>query len=166
MNHRVFFFILGLIFGSEIEAQITPNKVDSLGLKQGMWREFKVPTNLATEEIGIKAPKLTSEYFYLTKDKDRKYFPIIECIGEYKDGLKTGEWVEYYGNGYIKNQIQYKEGVPLGICKEYWGDGVLKSIFNITSKDSILITSYNPNGDLEGKTKVPKVRVIKEIYEN
>ena len=166
MKHVIIIIALVFCFSSGIEAQITPNKVDSLGFKQGMWREFKVPTNLATEEIGIKAPKFTSEYYYLTKDKDRKFFPIIECIGEYENGFKTGEWLEFYGNGNIKSRIQYKEGVPSGICKDYWGTGIIKAEYNINLSDSIVYTAYEVNGDLMIKKVVPKIRIIKAIYEN
>ena len=151
---------------SDIEAQITPNNIDSLGLKQGMWREFKVPTNFVTEKIGIKIPEVTTEYYYLTKDEDRKFFPIIECVGEYLNGLKIGVWFEYYGDGKIKRQIEYEDGVPVGKCTIFWGNGILKEEFTINSDDSIPVTLYNHNGDLLMKRMVSKIGMIRAIYEN
>ena len=120
MKQLVLFFVVTFTFLSfSIVAQVTPNIVDSKGLKQGMWREFKVPINFVTEKIGIKLPEKKSEFYYLTKDEDRKFFPIIECIGEYQNSLKVGVWTEYYGNGKIKNQIEYKNGVPYGKCLSF-----------------------------------------------
>lgn len=166
MKFRIILAILAIFLVLELDGQITPNIVDSLGLKQGMWCEFKVPTDLATEEIAIKMPDITTEYYYLTKDKDRKYFPIIECIGEYENGLKIGDWKEFYSNGKMKSSIHYKEGVPSGECKEYWGNGVLKAEYTINLNDSILVTAYEKSGDLMLKKVVPKTRIIKAIYEN
>ena len=121
--------VMYTFFSFELGAQITSNNVDSLGLKQGMWREFKVPFDLMTKEIRIKVPEFTSEYYYLTKDKDRKYFPIIECVGEYKNGLKTGVWLKNYGDGSIKGQLEFKEGRLTGNCRVFWGNGVVKEEF-------------------------------------
>ena len=168
MRYSIFIllFVLFTFLIIDLEAQITQNNVDSLGLKQGMWREFKVPTNLVTEEIGIKVPEGTSEYYYLTKDKDRKFFPIIECVGEYKNGLKTGIWLDYYGDGTKKSQIEYKEGVPTGKCRMFWGTGVLKEKFTINSHDSIPVTFYDFNGDLLMEKIVSKKGMIRAIYEN
>ncbi|MDP2692113.1 MAG: hypothetical protein Q8O88_00560 [bacterium] len=166
MKYRVVIFALVIFLGCELDAQIIPNKVDSLGLKQGMWREFKVPTNLATGDIAILVPEFKSGYYYLAKDKDRKYFPMIECIGEYKNNLKTGKWIAYYGTGMIKSEIMYNEGVPLGECKMFWGNEVLKMEFVIKSGNNISVTYYNVNGDLIVKKLVSKTLMIQEIYEN
>ena len=147
--------ILTFLVG-DLDAQITENAVDSLGFKQGYWREFRVPINVVTEEIGIKIPEISSEYYYLTKDKDRKYFPIIECVGKYYNGLKIGIWYEYYGNGILKNQIEYKNGVPYGDCITFWGNGNLKEKFTISFCDSISITTY----DIDGKFLFEKIAPI------
>ena len=168
MKCSVFFLLIVMVtlFTFDIEAQITPNNVDSLGLRQDMWREFKVPFYLVTEKIGIKVPVSTSDYYYLTKDEDRKFFPIIECVGKYKNGLKIGNWFEYYGDGTIKSQIEYKDGVPMGKCKTYWGTGALKEEYTITPEDSIHILIYDINGDILIDRMVSKTGVIRAIYEN
>jgi len=140
--------------------------VDSSGLKQGMWREFIIPINHMTT-VCIKVPKDSSQCIYLSKDKDRKYFPIVECVGEYKDGLKTGIWFEYYGNGNIKSQLEYKNGIPLGDCKYFSGNGALIAEFTISSSDSdsVSIKTWEDTGAFILEKKVPKTQVIRMIYE-
>jgi len=155
-----------IFLGCESKSQITPNNIDSLGFKQGMWTEFKIPYNMLTEDISFKVPEISTDSYTLTKDKHRKYFPILECIGEYKNGLKTGVWIQYYGNGRIKSKYEYKDGVPFGKCKMFWGNGTIKEEFIINSFDSISVSFYYENGELITKKMVEKIRMIREIYEN
>lgn len=161
----ILLIVLLIILGHDIAAQqITPNRVDSLGLKQGMWTEFKIPYALVTEDIAIKVPKITSEYYYLSKKEDRKYFPIIESFGKYENGLKTGIWFEYHWNGNIKSQIEYKEGIPNGYCQMFWGNGILQAEFTINYSDSIPVKMYDVNGDFENIIMAHKIAIIQTIY--
>jgi hypothetical protein len=161
----IFLIVLLIILGPDIAAQqITPNHVDSLGLKQGMWREFKIPYTIMTNNIRIKVPEITSEYYDLSEKEDRKYFPIIESIGKYENGLKTGIWFEYHGNGNIKSQIEYKEGIPNGYCQMFWGNGILKAEFTINYSDSIPVKMYDVNGDFENIIMAHKIAIIQTIY--
>jgi effector-binding domain-containing protein len=158
--------VLTCYYVTGIEAQNMYNVVDSIGYKQGMWIEFKIPFGMVTEYVGIKIPDIDSEYYYLTKDRDRKYFPIIECVGKYENGHKTGVWYEYYGNDTIKSRVLYDAGIPTGYCKTFWGTGTLKEEFTINSSDSVPYKAYNLNGELIIEKTIPKDRVIKSIYEN
>lgn len=161
----ILLIVLLIILGHDIAAQqITPNRVDSLGLKQGMWREFKIPYTIMTNNIRIKVPEITSEYYDLSEKEDRKYFPIIESIGKYENGLKTGIWFEYHGNGNIKSQIEYKEGIPNGDCKVFWGNGLLQAEFIISSNDSIPVKMYDENGDFKEIIMTSKITIIQGIY--
>jgi hypothetical protein len=166
MKYRILIFAIVIFSGCELKAQITPNKVDSLGLKQGMWKEFKIPYNMLTEDISFKVPEINTDYYILTKDKHRKYFPILECIGEYRNGLKTGIWIEYDGDGRINRQNEYKEGVPFGHCKMFWPTGILKMEYTINSCDSILVKAYDENGDLFIEKLNSKIDMIRSIYQN
>ncbi len=166
MKHIKLVPILILFFYYQTNAQITLNLVDSIGFKQGKWKEFKIPFDIATQYIGIKIPKVSAEYYFLTQDRDRKYFPIVECIGEYKDGLKTGIWLEYYSSGNIKSQIEYKKGIPDGMCEIYWESGNLKMKCVIKSETYFPITIYNEDGSILHKQRVTKSEVLKSIYEN
>ena len=166
MRNIVLLLIVFLSIGFDSNGQITPNNVDSLGLKQGMWKEFKIPFDIVTQYIGIKVPEINREYYLFTKDKDRKYFPIIECIGEYKNGLKTGVWIEYYSNEKIKSQIEYKNGMPFGKCEMFWENGSLKMQCIICSVGNFPIIIYNEDGTLLSKQEGIRAEVIKAIYEN
>lgn len=163
--YRFILIVLLIILGSDVTAQqTTPNHVDTLGLRQGMWREFKIPYALVMSDIAIKVPEITSEYYYLSEKKDRKYFPIVESIGEYENGLKTGIWFEYHGDGRIKSQIEYKEGIPNGNCKLFWGNSVLKAEYTLGSNDSIPVKIYDDNGNLEEIITASKISLIRGIY--
>lgn len=162
----VLFLALFCFYGTALKAQITLNKVDSLGLKQGMWKEFKIPFDFVTQYIAIKVPKIKRNYYLLTSDKDRRFFPIIECVGAYKNGMKTGIWFEYYSNGKIKSQIEYENGIPFGKCKIFWENGILKMEFLIGTETNIPIIIYEENGTFLSKQTGVKSEVIKAIYEN
>lgn len=167
MKHRSFFFIaLFSVLTSNIHPQLTLNIIDSLGFKQGEWREFKIPFNVVTEPTEIKVPQINSPYYILTKDKDRKYFPIIECVGSYKDGLRNGIWEEFYSNSKTKSIVEYKNGVPSGVCKMFWENGKIKMECVIPTKGNFPIIIYNEDGTVLSNQEGNRIEVIKSIYEN
>ncbi len=144
----------------------TPNIVDTLGYKQGVWTEFRIPFELANGEVFIKFPDVKKEYYSLAKDHDRQYFPIIECIGEYNNGLKTGVWIEYYWNDTISSRIKYKDGVPFGQCAKFWISGALKMGFVIGIADSVFVSFYNSEGLFVSEKALSKIQIIRKIYED
>jgi len=162
-------FILLLLFilaGTTLEAQrFTPNLVDSSGYKHGEWTEFKIPFELASGEVYIKFPEQDKEFYSLAKNKDRKYFPIIESVGEYCKGKKIGVWTDYYWNDSICNLIQYHDGVPQGEIKKFWINGQLKMEFNINSNDSIPVKYFNSQGNYLDTKLVDKIELIWDIYQ-
>ena len=169
MKYKIVFASLLFLFSYSIRAEsqtITSNTVDTLGQKQGMWREFKIPFNVLTERVAIKVPKIKRDYYLLTPDEDRKYFPIIECVGAYKDNRKTGKWTEYFSNGKIKSIVNYKDGIPSGKCQMFWENGVLKMECNISDKAHFPIVIYNSDGTLLRKQMGTKAYVIRAIYED
>jgi hypothetical protein len=145
--------------------RFTPNTVDSLGHKQGMWTEFRIPFEIANGEVLIKFPDTKKEYYSLKKEVDRQYFPIIECIGEYENGCKTRVWVEYYWNDTIHSRINYKEGVPFGDCEIFWISGALKMDFVIGITDSIPVSFYDSRGEFLGRKMVLTIQLIQSIYQ-
>ncbi len=142
----------------------TPNSVDSLGNKQGKWTEFRIPFEIATGEVLIKFPGLKKDYYSLKKEEDRKYFPIMEWVGEYEKGRKNGEWVEYYWNDTISSRINFKEGVPFGRCSKYWISGALKMEFEIGITDSVPVSTYDSKGEFLVRQMVSKIQLIQTIY--
>ncbi len=168
MKYSYCFAIITVLFFISIDGrtQICLNSVDSLGMKQGMWREFRIPFDIMTEEIEIKVPIIKEDYYILTKEKDRKYFPIIECIGMYIDNLKNDLWTEYYSSGVKKSQINYKNGIPSGECSMFWENGGLKMKCKIGLEYKFPMDIYNDDGTLLSKQEGVKDEVIKAIYEN
>jgi antitoxin component YwqK of YwqJK toxin-antitoxin module len=67
---------------------------------------------------------------YSVKDGAAKYFDNqgnLRTSGQFKEGLKTGEWVEYfYGGKGIDNRMTYKEGKKHGEYVYYYPDGKIK----------------------------------------
>lgn len=162
---RSLLFCLFVLIPYTIIAQyFTPNSIDSLGRKQGFWIEYKIPFELATGEVLIKFPETKREYYSLQKGKDRKYFPIIECIGNYEAGNKSGEWIEYYWNDAIYSRINYEKGVPFGRGEHYWINGVKKMDFEIGVSDSVSVSTYNDQGELMRKRLVSKLELIQLIH--
>lgn len=149
-----------------VRAQIAPNIVDSLGFKQGVWEEYRIPYSVVNQDVEVVIPQTKCGYYLLTKNKDRKLFPIIESKGAYKDGLKIGVWIEYYSNGIIKSQIEYKNGVPNGGCKMYWENGNLKMECVIPRDGNFLMLIYNEYGTLLLSQDGDKKVVVKSIYED
>lgn len=147
-------------------SQICANSVDSLGMKQGMWREFKIPFDIMNEDIEIKVPRTKEDYYSFSNEKHRRFFPIIECIGIYIDNLKNGIWIEYYSNGNKKSQVHYKKGIPSGECSMFWENGTLKMKCQIEDQEIFLIEIYDKQGQLCKKQMANKREVIKAIYEN
>jgi len=152
---KIIFSITSILLFCELNAQIPSNKVDSLGHKQGKWIEFRTPIIISDTIYGT---------YNLAKNQDRKLFPIVECIGEYIDGLRVGTWKEYWSEGLLKSEIEYKSGVPFGNCKTYWGNGTLKTDYVINESDSTFISAYNEDGTLYIQKNVSKKHVIRTIY--
>ncbi|MDA3944050.1 MAG: hypothetical protein PF694_10990 [Bacteroidetes bacterium] len=163
--HFILVFSLLSCLMMNIEAQnFVPNNIDSIGHKTGMWSEFRIPYQLLDGEVLIKLPEIEKEYYSLKKGEDRKYFPIIECVGNYENGLKTGEWVEYYWNDTICSRINYKEGIPYGYCVKFWINGKLKLDFTIENSNSIPVSHYDENGVFFAKKMILKRDLIQLIY--
>ncbi len=56
---------------------------------------------------------------YLRKYSNEK----IASIGQYKNGIKTGEWKYYYANGLIESSGKYRNGIQVGYWAWYYNNG-------------------------------------------
>lgn len=150
-----------MVFG-----QNSLNSVDSLGMKQGLWNEYRIPIMFLTENVGIEIPKIDEEYYYLTEKHHRKYFPIVKSVGEYVNNAKEGLWKEYYSNGTIRSEVEFKNGVPYGDCKFYWENGNLKFELSIDERTTYYVKILKWDGTIYSHDTVFKRVLIKSIYEN
>ena len=56
----------------------------------------------------------------------RTYYQVtgeLLMVEEYKDGLRDGKLIQYYKNGYKKEQIEYKNGKKFGYHISYFSNG-------------------------------------------
>ncbi|MFM7023786.1 MAG: toxin-antitoxin system YwqK family antitoxin [Flavobacteriales bacterium] len=93
--------VAGLIGGSLVaDAQTSQNIIDQNNLKQGHW-------------------------VYLNRDKKLPGYKPEQKVeeGDYKDNLKEGQWVNYYNNEKIKEQITYQRNLPNGYTVSYYPNG-------------------------------------------
>lgn len=166
-NRFFLIFILCVCNTISINAQIPINRVDSLGLKIGFWREYKIKP-YRTLELNklIPDPFNTKKLYIADKHDFGEKCIIFQCFGFYENGLKTGIWLEYYPNDSIKSKIEYKNGVPFGICKMYWNNGILKLQCKIDYEKKIELTLYDETGNKLDEVNVLKSALIKSIYED
>jgi antitoxin component YwqK of YwqJK toxin-antitoxin module len=61
--------------------------------------------------------------------------------GKYKDGKKTGEWIEYYENGQVKKKENFENGNYNGVFEKYNNQG-----------SPLLLTNYK-KGNFDGNYK-------------
>ncbi len=154
----VAFSVFLSIIITKMQAQEYPNRIDSIGFKQGDWKEYKAPYIAVENDVWTRVEAGS----YSLKE----IFPIILCLGRYEDGQKTGIWLEYHANGQKKTEINYRKGVPFGECRMFWYNGILKMECVISSEGNFPITIYNEDGTLLSEQEGIREVVIKSIYEN
>ncbi|MCK5601418.1 hypothetical protein KAR91_06110 [Candidatus Pacearchaeota archaeon] len=136
--------ILSLFIASLSHAQdvISPNEIDSLGLKQGLWVELEAKPDI----IGVAHLDLddgTSED-RMKYDYDNPY--ILKYKGYYENGFRTGEWKVYSPNGVIRYIITFKNGVIYGDFKLYHPNGKIKLQGYIDRKPMTTVSYYDEEG--------------------
>ncbi len=87
--------------------------IDSLGLKQGEWKEFHKNGSLRSKGEYLNGSKHGNWLYFFENGKE-------EQKGKYaKGGKYHGEWIWFYENGNIKRKETYKNGVENGVVIEY-----------------------------------------------
>ena len=72
--------------------------------------------------------------------------------GEMKNGIKEGEWVEYYEDGQLSYKGRYKNGEELGEWVLYYANGQLKEKGSFgTGRFEGEYFTYHANGQLKEK---------------
>lgn len=150
-----------------VKSQVSINKIDSTGMKQGIWREFRgMPFSSSTSKITITNP-LDSSTVLIVEDFDfSEGFLPNECLGEYVNNVRNGVWLEYNPIGnFLISKIEYKEGIPKGHCELYWYNGNIKMKCFIGDNTYVEVFSFYESGELFDTRLVPKNEFIKVLYE-
>lgn len=162
-----FIILISLVCSFCSNGQISINKIDSLGHKNGIWREFKIlPYTVIEENTLMDFPIDSTIKIIIDEYEFNKKSIIVESVGEYKSGLKDGEWVELFSNKKIKSEVEYSNGIPKGKCKLYYPNGELKMSCTIGMCEKVEISIYNENGCLKDKLIANRNDIILSIYQD
>lgn len=116
---------------------------DSLGKKEGLWKEYYDNRNLHFE-FSYKRGELNgiSKLYYESG--------VLSKQVNYKDGKEQGDYMVYFENGQLLEKGSYRDGKKNGVIFTYDSTGVLKyeRTFEVGDKNGITKTYY-PNGQLE-----------------
>jgi antitoxin component YwqK of YwqJK toxin-antitoxin module len=154
-------------FSLNLNGQITINQIDSLGNKEGIWREFKIlPYTIIKENTLYRYPSDSSLTILIDELDFNEKSILVEAIGRYQNGLKNSEWIEFYSNKKKKSVVEYVEGVPKGKCKLYYTNEKLKMSCIIGNEKKVQISIYDEGGCLINKPFVEKNDIIRSIYQN
>ncbi|MDX1799092.1 MAG: hypothetical protein R3255_10620 [Candidatus Lokiarchaeia archaeon] len=95
-------------------------------VKDSVWWFFTEDKKMLSRE-NYKLGKLEGErYVYFPTDPETEK-SIIREITTYKNGLKNGQWKQYYKNGKVEAEGVYKDGNFDGFVKWYYENGVLQT---------------------------------------
>lgn len=157
------FIILNFLSFYLFSQSFSNNQVDSLGLRQGEWVEYRVLPNSVLElgKIDSIAPGIV-----ILSDKH-----IFEdnCIvhlqvGNYENGLRTGLWKEYDPNGNLRYEVTYLKGIPFGAFRSYYPNGNLAVAGIFSNEPFISIDIYKEDGILLRSETVPVKEILELLY--
>jgi len=125
----------------------------------------ELPTNKNINETETPKKKLfvprrlsgeNSRYAQWNKEQ-----PIVngKPINQYDmDGLKQGNWEEYWNNGEIEERGSYKDGKEDGIWEKYWSNGQLQYKGSYKNGERYGVWEwYNYDGQLEFKSSYENI---------
>jgi hypothetical protein len=136
-------FVLNYLFGFDIGDHYT-NQIDSLGLKQGLWREFEA--HPATEGFTIHDNE-DGTSTHEDNFSDHR-FNIYKYCGSYKDGFRTGVWNIYSASNRLVYAVNYNKGIIEGSFVVYYKEGeTLKC--NILQETKTKVEIYSKAGVLK-----------------
>lgn len=114
---RLITIVLSVFLFSSMLCTAQENITDSLGCRQGYWKEFK----------DIDGSK------------------VLLSEGSYVNGRKSGVWIAYYKSGKIKSSIEFKDGKASGPYVTYFENGNIseKGSWGNNRQQGDLISYYN-----------------------
>lgn len=138
------------------------NQLDSLGLKQGTWKEYKL---IPSKVIVNKAIEDSIDGVRINNDFDLLDDPVIfTSQGNYINGLKNGTWVEFWLNGNIRSKVNYLNGVALGEFKYYYSTGIIQMEGTINLSAEIMVSLYNKHGEFLRSEKEKTISILEFLY--
>lgn len=94
----------------------------------------------------------------------------LHTIGNYKNGIETGEWKAYYENGKLQAEGKYENGEQSGEWRVYYESGKLQAIVSYEKgKENGEGKSFYENGKIQKEIKYKngiRVGAVKEYDEN
>jgi antitoxin component YwqK of YwqJK toxin-antitoxin module len=126
------------------------NKIDSLGLKQGLWIEYD---SLDVEGYSVSAQIIPDS----TGKSDQQYeivtkYDLIKHRGLYSNGIKTGLWKVYNAKNRLWMKIRYDSGQRTKV-EIFYSNGRLLYMCDKLDDDFFLIKEFTKKGAFVKETK-------------
>lgn len=135
--------------------------IDSIGLRQGKWQEYKILTEkqLNQDDVPGQSQFFKSNHEFLVG----KYL-ILKEIGNFKDGLRSGYWDVYYLDGKISSKVFYLNGIPMGPFEFYYLNGQLKKKGRISFDTTVNVKLYDDEGVYIRTEMTPTIEFMRSLY--
>ncbi|MBW6480545.1 MAG: hypothetical protein K0B37_14045 [Bacteroidales bacterium] len=135
--------------------------IDSIGLRQGKWQEYKI---LAEKQLNQDDVPGQFQFFKSNHELLVGKYLILKEIGNFKDGLRSGYWDVYYLDGKIKSKVFYLNGIPMGPFEFYHLNGQLRKKGRISFDTMIKIELYNDAGVYVRTEMIPTIEFMRSLY--
>ena len=141
------------------------------GIKEGVERYFNDSGKVINSKI-YKSGQLIGEGIYDEKGLQqglwKEYFlnKQLKSIGEYRNGIKIGEWVWYHSNGEMEQKGRYtKSGKPDGLWKWWYENKQLqREETYVRGKEEGELVEYFEDGKLAAKGQYEEGEEVGKWY--
>jgi hypothetical protein len=141
------------------------NQLDSLGLKQGKWFEYRaLPHLVLTGKRRVPLPGNSKAVWWADSLVFNRESPVYKLEGEYINGLKNGIWKEFYDNGKIRREVNYLNGIPSGLIRVYHPNGNLIWHGFFSNHTYMTVEYFNEDGTFMMKKKVAVIEIAEWLY--
>jgi antitoxin component YwqK of YwqJK toxin-antitoxin module len=78
-----------------------------------------------------------------------RFYPtgVLESVGKYIHGKKSGTWMYYFPDRTIKDSANYEDGHPIGISLGWYKDGSARDSLNVNANGNGIYVSWFDNGN-------------------
>jgi antitoxin component YwqK of YwqJK toxin-antitoxin module len=135
--------------------------IDSIGLRQGKWREYRILTEEQLKQDDLPGQ---TQFFVSNHELLKGKYLLLQQVGNFKDGLRSGYWDEYYLDGKIRSKIFYLNGIPMGPFEFYYLNGKIKKKGSFSFNKTITIDIYDKEGSFLKTEITPTREFMNLIY--